>query len=122
MAWEWPAPDKEVNKPVKRTDEYRHSKFYSNERDIADLKGVVDTLTNKVYIIETKLLSGATIEIVGISKEYVDFVLYEVEKLRKKKAELTALADKTKKLICETTKDEKLEFEMEMKGTNWLGS
>lgn len=113
----------QASKLPKRTDEYSDYRFYVNPQDVADLKEIITTISNKVYITETSVLTGTNVQITGPSKEYVDYVLYEIEKIKKKKAELNVLADKTKSnsngVICTTSVNERLEFNSEMKGLSW---
>lgn len=66
----------------------RHNATYSDV-ELEDVRSFVDGLGSKIYTIETKLQYGGNqVEFHSISEQYLNYVLYEVEKLSKKRQSL----------------------------------
>ncbi len=86
---------------MSRTDEYKFTKLYKNQNELIDLRVIIESIRTKVYINETPAVGGTNVEFVGASKVFVDYVLYEMDKLEKKKV---SLKDVTKKpqMECES--------------------
>lgn len=64
---------------------YHHTATYSDV-EIEDVRSFVDGLGSKIYIIETKLhYGGNQVEYHAISEQYLNYVLWEVDNLSKKR-------------------------------------